>query len=85
MIGAIEIIPISDTFVSGVTEMEDLGNGLLRVYFYVRQGAENVIVAKLIMAAACLPAMREIANEAVAKAAPEILPFLPGAMPTLFS
>ena len=80
---AIEIIPIPDTFVSGVTEMEDLGNGLLRVYYYVKQGAENVIVAKLIMPAACLPAMREIANEIVARVAPEILPYLPGAMPLL--
>jgi hypothetical protein len=82
---AIEIIPIPDTFISGVSQMEDLGNGLLRIYYYVKQGADNVIVAKHIIAASCLPAVREIANEAVARAAPEILSLLPGAMPPLLS
>lgn len=49
-----EPIVVPDTFVSGISHLEDLGDGNFRVVLYARQhspygGEDFVIVAKLIM------------------------------------
>jgi hypothetical protein len=57
----IETVPIIDTFCSGVSKIETIGHGLVRLYLYAVQGSdcgegpiERTLVAKLILPAAAV-------------------------------
>ena len=73
----VDLLGVLDVFCSGCANIEDVGHGMLRCSYYVINGTEKVIVAKLIIAAAAFPEMREMANASLAKVAPDILPELP--------
>lgn len=80
-----EFVAVPDTFCSGCASIEHIGHGMLRVTYYVIEHGGRTIVAKLIMAAAAIPEMREMVNAAIAQTLPEMLPLLPGAIPPLLS
>jgi len=65
----IEPIGISDVFVSGLGEVEDLGDGCYRFTFYTRHhtdfGEQRVIVAKLIAHRSAVPPAILMAAKAV--------------------
>jgi hypothetical protein len=68
----VELVPVPDTFCSGVGAIENIGAGLLRVYLYATQGSacgegpmERVLVAKLILPAAALPEIMLQAKAAI--------------------
>jgi hypothetical protein len=80
----VELVPVPDTFCSGVGAIENIGAGLLRVYLYATQGSacgegplERVLVAKLIVPAAAVPDMilraRAAISDKTAKAATSAL------------
>jgi hypothetical protein len=56
--GLIEPTAILDAFCTGLAQIEDLGNGIRRLVFYVaraRDGyTEHEIVARLVLPSACL-------------------------------
>lgn len=66
----IEQIPIIDTVTTGIAEIEDLGDGLARLTFYIphrdeRGSIERHVVAKLVIPDACLlPVGRRISQYA---------------------
>ena len=57
-----EPVPVQDIFCSGVSKVENIGNGNLRVWCYVNQAAagqghaESLIVAKIVIPAAAMSA-----------------------------
>lgn len=60
MRGLMEVVPIQDTFCSGLGAIEKLEGGSLRFYFYATQEdddgiKEKVVVAKLIMHSSVVP------------------------------
>lgn len=65
----IEAPNITDTFVSGLAEVEDLGDGCFRFTFFARQhvntAERNVIVAKLICPMSAVPPAIVMAAKAV--------------------
>lgn len=69
-----EPVPIQDIFCSGVSKVERLANGNLRIWFYVNQAAggagrqESLIVAKIIIPAAVMP---DVIGKATAALVPE--------------
>jgi hypothetical protein len=79
----IEIVPVPDTFASGIGKVEKIAEGLLRVYLYAMQGAncgrgplERVLVAKIVIPVAGLSPLVAKAMFAVAEKAAEIAPLL---------
>ena len=70
--GVVEVIPIQDVFCSGVSKIENLGDGLLRVYCYTVQGSscgdgplERVLVAKIVLPAAAISGIMLQAKAAI--------------------
>lgn len=63
-----EIVPVADTFASGIGRVEDVGNGMFRLWLYALQNGERIVVAKIIMAAAMFPANAEIIATSVQRA-----------------
>jgi hypothetical protein len=65
----IELFPVPDTFVSGLAEVEDVGDGCLRFTFFAKQhhgGVEDwLVVAKLVVPAAAVPPALLLAARAV--------------------
>lgn len=71
-----EPVPVQDIFCSGVSKVENLGNGNLRVWCYVNQAAagegaaESLIVAKIVLPAAAMGAAIEQATAALRRERP---------------
>lgn len=73
--GVLEVVPIQDLFCCGISMIEDIGNGLLRLWCYTQQTSpgrdaeapELIVVAKIIIPAAAMPAMIARAMKALGR------------------
>lgn len=59
----IDALPIDDVFVTGLGEIEGLGNGLIRVYLTSLERGTHVIKARLVMPVNCALQMNDAARE----------------------
>ena len=53
----IEPVPVRDTFVVGVSAIEDLGNGMIRSWLYTEEGGAKIVRVKLVIPLVCAAVM----------------------------
>lgn len=55
----IEPVPLNDIFAAGIADVEAIGHGMVRIWFFVKPGGFRIAVARIVLAETALPDIAE--------------------------